>query len=48
MGRMIGDPRAMSRRQVAHEAICTVRLVREIESMKRHNDICRVGDGFAS
>ena len=31
MGRMIADPRAISRRQAAHQMICTARLVREIE-----------------
>ena len=48
MGRMIADPRAISRRWAAHQAIYTARLVREIETLKRYDDVCRVDDELAS
>ena len=33
-GTVIGDPRAISRRRAAHQAICTARLVKGVESLK--------------
>ena len=47
MWRVIGDPRMRLRRRAAHQAIYTSRLLREIGSLKRRNDVCRIDDGLA-
>ena len=35
MGGVIGDPRAISRKRAAHQAICTARLVKGVKGLKR-------------